>query len=38
VCPKEISVGNIARMNRELLLASLERGRRPLGAGGGGSG
>jgi succinate dehydrogenase / fumarate reductase iron-sulfur subunit len=30
-CPKQISVSNIARMNREYLLASLEHGRRAAG-------
>lgn len=29
-CPKEISVSNIARMNRNFLLASLELGRREV--------
>jgi succinate dehydrogenase / fumarate reductase iron-sulfur subunit len=37
-CPKEISVSNIARMNRDYLLASLERGRRAVRAGEGGAG
>jgi len=37
-CPKEISVSNIARMNRDFLLASMERGRRELRAGEGGAG
>ena len=35
-CPKEISVSNIARMNRDFLLASLEQGRREVHAGEGG--
>jgi succinate dehydrogenase / fumarate reductase, iron-sulfur subunit len=38
VCPKGISLGNIARLNREFLRASLAAGRRPPGAGGGGPG
>jgi succinate dehydrogenase / fumarate reductase, iron-sulfur subunit len=38
VCPKEISVSNIARMNREFWKATLERGRRPLRAADAGSG
>jgi succinate dehydrogenase / fumarate reductase iron-sulfur subunit len=37
-CPKEISLGNIARMNRDYLRASLERGRRALRSGEGGAG
>jgi succinate dehydrogenase / fumarate reductase iron-sulfur subunit len=37
-CPKEISVANIARMNRDFLKASLERGRREVRAGEGGAG
>ncbi len=37
-CPKEISVSNIARMNRDYLRASLERGRRVVRAGEGGAG
>jgi succinate dehydrogenase / fumarate reductase iron-sulfur subunit len=37
VCPKDISVSNIARMNRDYLMASLERGRRDVtGEGGAG--
>ena len=38
VCPKEISVANIARLNREYLRASLIAGRRGQGAGDGGAG
>jgi succinate dehydrogenase / fumarate reductase iron-sulfur subunit len=38
VCPKGISLGNIARLNREFLRASLSWGRRRPGAGGGGAG
>jgi succinate dehydrogenase / fumarate reductase, iron-sulfur subunit len=38
VCPKGISLGNIARLNRDFMRASLTWGRRPLGAGGGGPG
>ena len=38
VCPKDISVENIARMNRDFLKASLLAGRRPAGAGDGGAG
>jgi succinate dehydrogenase / fumarate reductase iron-sulfur subunit len=38
VCPKGISLGNIARLNRDFLHASLSWGRRPPGAGGGGPG
>jgi succinate dehydrogenase / fumarate reductase, iron-sulfur subunit len=38
VCPKGIALGNIARLNREYLRASLSAGRRPRGAGGGGPG
>ena len=38
VCPKGISLGNIARLNRDFLRASLSWGRRPLDAGGGGPG
>jgi succinate dehydrogenase / fumarate reductase iron-sulfur subunit len=37
-CPKEISLENIARMNRDFLRASLLRGRRELRSGEGGSG
>jgi succinate dehydrogenase / fumarate reductase iron-sulfur subunit len=37
-CPKGISVDFIARMNRDFMRASLARGRRPEGAGGGGPG
>jgi succinate dehydrogenase / fumarate reductase iron-sulfur subunit len=36
-CPKEISVSNIARMNRDYLRATLERGRRAARAGEGGA-
>jgi succinate dehydrogenase / fumarate reductase iron-sulfur subunit len=32
-CPKEISVSNIARMNRDFVAASLEQGRRAVSAG-----
>jgi succinate dehydrogenase / fumarate reductase iron-sulfur subunit len=35
VCPKQISLENIARMNRDYLVASLARGRRPRAAEGG---
>jgi len=35
VCPKDISVSNIARMNRDYLMASLERGRRDVSGEGG---
>ena len=38
VCPKGINLGNIARLNRDYLHASLSWGRRPPGAGGGGPG
>jgi succinate dehydrogenase / fumarate reductase iron-sulfur subunit len=38
VCPKGISLGNIARLNRDFLRASLSFGRRPPDAGGGGPG
>ncbi len=38
VCPKRISVENIARMNRDWIKASLLRGRRPEQAGDGGAG
>jgi succinate dehydrogenase / fumarate reductase iron-sulfur subunit len=38
VCPKGISLGNIARLNRDFLRASLTWGRRLLDAGGGGPG
>ena len=38
VCPKNISVENIARMNRDFVKASLIAGRRPAGAGDGGAG
>src|SRR4029077_4174447 len=34
-CPKEISLGNIARMNRDYLRANLERGRRAVRSEGG---
>jgi succinate dehydrogenase / fumarate reductase iron-sulfur subunit len=38
VCPKNISVENIARLNRDFLKASLRAGRRPAGASDGGAG
>ena len=38
VCPKNISVENIARMNRDFVKASLIAGRRPAGTGDGGAG
>ena len=38
VCPKGISLGNIARLNRDFLRASLSWGRRAPDAGGGGPG
>jgi succinate dehydrogenase / fumarate reductase, iron-sulfur subunit len=38
VCPKGISLGNIARLNREYLRATLRWGRRAPGTGGGGPG
>ncbi len=38
VCPKGIGLGNIARLNRDYLRASLTWGRRPRGPGGGGPG
>lgn len=38
VCPKGINLGNIARLNRDYLHATLSWGRRPPGAGGGGPG
>jgi len=38
VCPKGIDLGNIARLNRDFLRASLSWGRRPSGSGGGGPG
>jgi succinate dehydrogenase / fumarate reductase iron-sulfur subunit len=37
-CPKEISVSNIARLNRDYIAASLTAGRRPARAGDGGAG
>ncbi len=37
-CPKEISVSNIARLNRDYIAASLTAGRRPARAGEGGAG
>ncbi|MBK6697434.1 MAG: succinate dehydrogenase/fumarate reductase iron-sulfur subunit [Myxococcales bacterium] len=37
-CPKGISVDFIARMNRDFIAASLSKGRRPEGSGGGGVG
>ena len=37
-CPKGISLANIARMNREFLRASVEKGRRDPGLSGGGAG
>jgi succinate dehydrogenase / fumarate reductase, iron-sulfur subunit len=38
VCPKGISLANIARLNRDFLRASLSWGRRPQDVGGGGPG
>jgi succinate dehydrogenase / fumarate reductase iron-sulfur subunit len=38
VCPKLISVDNIARLNRDYVKASLMAGRRPVRAGEGGAG
>jgi succinate dehydrogenase / fumarate reductase, iron-sulfur subunit len=37
-CPKEISVSNIARLNRDYIAASLTAGRRPARTGDGGAG